>query len=204
MQQKLIKYIFFGIIILILSGCSASRFAKKGREAYEIGEYSNAINSFMKAYRKEKSRDKRTEYDYYMANAYWHIDNYRRASMRIRNLLRSEYPDSSLTLKMAHALRYEEKYEDAIEYYEMFLDSFPNNEEALNGVQSCDLTTQWQENPTRFEVNRERMLSSRQADFSPWFVGGLDNSVIFTSSRDAAQGRKKSAITGEKNTDLFR
>jgi peptidoglycan-associated lipoprotein len=204
MQQKLINYISFGIIILILSGCSASRFAKNGKEAYEIGEYTNAIDNFMKAYRKEKSREKRTEYDYYMANAYWHIDDYRRAGMRIRNLLRSEYPDSSLTLKMAHALRYEEKYEDAIEYYEMFLDSFPNNVAAMNGLESCKLTPAWQEIPSRYEINREQMLNSRQADFSPWFVGGLDNSVIFTSSRDAAQGRKKSAITGEKKTDLFR
>ncbi|MDA3881389.1 MAG: OmpA family protein [Prolixibacteraceae bacterium] len=204
MQNKAIRYICFSLLIVILSGCSASRFAKNGREAYKIGEYSDAIDHFMKAYRKEKDLAKRTEYDYYMANAYWYLDDYGRAGMRIRNLIRREYPDSSLILKMAHALRYEEKFDDAIENYEQFLELYPNNQEALNGLESCEMTPVWLENPTRHEVNREPMLNSRQADFSPWFVGGLDNSVVLTSSRDGAQGRKKSAITGEKNTDLFR
>lgn len=204
MQHKAIRYICFLFLIVFLAGCSASRFARNGRKAYEIGEYSDAIDYFMKAYRKEKNPANRTEYDYYMANSYWYLDDYDRASMRIRNLLRREYPDSSLTLKMAHALRYDKKFDEAIEYYEQYLDSFPNNKEALNGIESCNKTPQWLENPTRHEVNREPMLNSRQADFSPWFAGGLDNSIVFTSSRDAAQGRQNSAITSEKNTDLFR
>lgn len=204
MQHKVTRYIYFSLLIALLAGCSASRFAKNGREAYEIGEYSDAIDHFMKAYRKEKNQSKRTEYDYYMANSYWYLDDYSRAGMRIRNLLRREYPDSLLVLRMAHSLRYEGKYDEALEYYEQYLDSFPANNEALNGIESCRKTPEWLENPTRHEVNREPMLNSRQSDFSPWFAGGLDNSIVFTSSRDAAQGRHKSAITGHKNADLFR
>jgi peptidoglycan-associated lipoprotein len=197
--------IYISLVILVfLSGCSASRFARTGKKAYDIGEYQNAIDKFMKASRKESDINKRTEIDYYLAKSYWNLNDYMRAELRLRNLIRREYPDTSLVLYFAHALRNNEKYEDAIEYYQQYLDAYPENREAINGIESCKLTPVWKENPTRFEITHERLLNSRDADFSPWFVSGLDNQIIFTSTRDGASGRGKSAITGQRNTDLFR
>jgi peptidoglycan-associated lipoprotein len=204
MQQHKYTFIYLIALILLLSACSSSRTANSALKSYEIGEYNAAIDKLIKAYRKEKLPDKRTEYDYYLANAYWYLDDYQRAELRIRNLLRKEYPDSSLVLKYAHALRYNGKFDDALASYQQFLDSFPNNQEALNGIEACKLIPVWEENPTRFEVNREKLLSSRYADFSPWFIGGLDNVIIFTSTRDGAAGKGKSEITGQNAADLFR
>ena len=199
----------FNIIYIIaalitLGGCSSSRLANSALKSFEIGEYNNAIDKYLDAYRKEKNPKKLVEFDYYLANSYWHIDEYKKAELRLRNLIKKEYPDSSITLKYAHALRYTQKYDEAIIYYQQFLDSFPNNQEALNGIESCKLTPKWIENPTRFEVTRERLLNSRDADFAPFYVGGLDNNIIFTSTREGVQGKKKSAITGQRNTDLFK
>ncbi|MGF7140311.1 PorE family type IX secretion system protein [Roseimarinus sediminis] len=204
MQQHKYTFIYLIALILLLSACSSSRTANSALKSYEIGEYNAAIDKLIKAYRKEKLPDKRTEYDYYLANAYWYLDDYQRAELRIRNLLRKNYPDSSLVLKYAHALRYNGKFDDALASYQQFLDSFPNNQEALNGIEACKLIPVWEENPTRFEVNREKLLSSRYADFSPWFIGGLDNVIIFTSTRDGAAGKGKSEITGQNAADLFR
>lgn len=204
MQQHKYTLICLISLTLLLSACSSSRTASSALKSYEIGEYNAAIDKLIKAYRKEKLPDKRTEYDYYLANAYWYLDDYQRAELRIRNLLRKEYPDSSLRLKYAHALRYNGKFDEALASYQQFLDSFPNNQEALNGIEACKLIPVWKENPTRFEVNREKLLSSRYADFSPWFIGGLDNVIIFTSTRDGAAGKGKSEITGQNAADLFR
>lgn len=198
-----LNLVYIIIVVMLFTGCSSARFARQAKKAYEIGEYDSAINKFMKAYRKEKDIDKRTEFDYYMAHSYWKIDDYRRAEIRLRLLTRKSFPDSSLTLLLAHALRNNEKYDEAIEQYQKYLDIDPENQEALNGIYSCKITPQWIDNPTRYEVTHERFLNTRDADFSPWFVSGLDNTVVFTSTRDGAQGRKKNAITGKRNTDLF-
>lgn len=203
MKLKTQAYILLLALGIFMSACSSSRFSRSAYRSYEIGEYHEAINKYLKAYRGEKDAQKRLEMDYQLANAYWYIDDYKKAELRLRNLLRKEYPDSSLQLKYAHALRYNEKYDEAIETYQQFLEQYPETPEALNGIESCKLSQQWAQNPTRHQVTHERMLSSRDADFAPFFVGGLDNTVIFTSTREGATGRKKSLITGQRNTDLF-
>lgn len=204
MQLYRTGYIYIIVLIFVLAGCSSSRLSNSALKSYQIGEYNEAITKYLKAYRGEKDASKRTEFDYYMANAYWYLDDYKKAELRFRNLLRKEHPDSSLVLKYAHALRYNEKYDEAIQYYNQFLEKYSKHQEALNGIESCKQTPVWLANPTRIEVTHERLLSSRDADYSPVFVSGLDNNIIFTSTREGAQGRKKSAITGHRNADLFK
>jgi peptidoglycan-associated lipoprotein len=204
MQLKSKEYILILISLLFLAGCSASRLGNSALKSFEIGEYHRAIEKYQKAFRGASDAAERAEIDYYIANAYWYLDDYKRAEMRLRNLVRREYPDSSLLLKYAHALRYNEKFDEAIESYNLFLEKYPENQEALNGIESCRLTPEWLANPTRFEVKHERLLSSRDADYSPFFMSGLDNTVVFTSTREGATGRKKNAITGHRNADLFR
>lgn len=192
------------LLLLIFSGCSTARVSRSAARSYEIGEYSAAIDKYLKASRGEKDPAKILEYNYKLANAYWYLDDYKRAELRLKNLIKKEYPDSSLILKYANCLRYKGQYDEAIALYNQFLDSVPNNQEALNGIESCKLTPEWEEKPTRFIVDREKALCSRDADFSPVFVGGLENNLIFTSTRDGAVGKRKSGITGQRNTDLFK
>ncbi|MFA9389374.1 MAG: OmpA family protein [Prolixibacteraceae bacterium] len=196
--------LYITALLFILSACSTSRFSRSAGKSYEIGEYSDAIEKYLKASRGEKDQQKVQEYNYYLTNAYLYLHEYKKAELRLRNLIKKNYPDSSLILKYANTLRYKGDYEEAIPLYQQFLDSVPGNQEALNGLEACKLTPIWEKNPTRYEVNRERALSSRDADFSPFFVGGLDNNIIFTSTRDGAVGRNKSSITGQRNTDLFK
>jgi peptidoglycan-associated lipoprotein len=66
------------------------------------------------------------------------------------------------------------------------------------------LSKLWLEKPSRFVVEREKAISSRDADYSPSYVSGLENNVIFTSTRNGTKGKRKSAITGQRNGDLFR
>jgi peptidoglycan-associated lipoprotein len=76
------------LLLLIFSACSNSRFSRSASKSYEIGEYYSAIDKYIKASRGEKDQEKRLEYDYYLANAYWYIDNYKKAELRFRNLIR--------------------------------------------------------------------------------------------------------------------
>jgi peptidoglycan-associated lipoprotein len=180
MTLKYIKFLSLYIIsVFVLLGCSNSRFSRSAIKAYEIGEYSDAINKYLKASRNEKDPAVKVEIDYYLANAYWRLDDYKKAELRLKNLINKQYPDSTLLLKYAHTLRNLEKYDEATSFYEKYLTIVPNSKEALNGIESCKITPTWQKSKSRYQVTREQVLNTRDADYSPFYIGGLDNSIVF-------------------------
>jgi peptidoglycan-associated lipoprotein len=202
-MKRLFYYIFFLLPVLILqAGCSTSYYS--AIQSYKIGEYYDAIRKIPEASRKEKDPKLRLELENKQANAYWHIGDYKKAEPRFRNLVSKHFPDSLVVLKFAHSLRFNGNYTEALKYYNQYLDSVPGNREALNGIESCKLTPEWIQKPNRYILNIEKNLNTRDADFSPAYVGGLDNSLIFTSTRDGIKGRKRSAITGQRNGDLWK
>ena len=170
----------------------------------DIGEYYNAIEKYRKASRKEKNRDKRKQYDFAIAECYRHIGDYDRAEMYYKMAIRRSYEDNIVLLHHADMLRATQKYEEAIEAYRIYLDSVPGSKQALNGLEAIRKTQEWVANPTRHIINPIKELNSNASDFSPVFVAGRDNEIIFTSSRKAATGKKESMITGQNYTDLFR
>jgi len=190
------------LILIILSGCSATY--NSATKTYNVGEYYKATRELQEAMRKEKDPKLRIEMEHKIAESYWHIDDYKKAETRFKNLLNKNYPDSSLVLKYAHSLRFNGKYDEAIKFYNQYLDSIPNNKEAENGIASCKFVQECEAKPTRFQVMPEKALNARNSDYSPVYVAGLDNSLIFTSMRDGSTGKKKSAITGQRNGDLYK
>lgn len=191
------------LVFAILNSCGSMNPGKAGMTAYNIGEYDDAAVQFQKAYRKEKDQNKKTEYEFYMADALLRIGRYSQSEIRFRNLVRKNYPSKDVLITYADVLRTNGKYEEAIKIYTQYLDSVPGDQRALNGIESCKVTPQWESTPTRFKVSVEQPINSRYADFGPSYAGSLGNKIIFTSTRDDATGKRKSAITGQRFADLY-
>jgi peptidoglycan-associated lipoprotein len=172
--------------------------------AQDIGEYYKAIEKYKKARKKEKDRAKRIEYYYNIAECYRAIGKYEYAAQNYKVAIRLRYPNIEALLHYADMLRVTQKYAEATEVYRTYLDSIPDDSRALDGIESMRKTQEWVANPTRHVINPIKEINKLGSDFSPVFVGGRDNEIIFTSSRKAATGKKESMITGEKYTDLFR
>ncbi|NOY97357.1 MAG: OmpA family protein [Chlorobi bacterium] len=199
-----VRLVVFAVIVVSLGGCTATRLGRIAQDSYKIGEYYKAIEKYRKANRKEKDRAKRAEYVYSIAECYRCIGDYERAALYYKNAIRRNYPEPKALLYYAEMLRTSQKYEEALESYRAYLDSVPGNQVALNGIESIRMTQYWMENPTRHIVNAVKELNSRESDYCPVFVAGRDNEIIFTSTRKAATGKKKSMITGQDYADLFR
>ena len=194
----------FFLIILILSGCGSGKYGRDAMLSQDIGEYYKAIEKYRKATKKEKDRDKRMLYAYKTAECYRLIGDYERAELYYKNAIRRGYPDDIALLYHADMLRSTQQYEDAIETYRIYLDSVPGDERALAGLESIRKTQEWVANPTRHIINPVKELNTRESDYSPVFVAGRDNEVIFTSTRKAVTGKRASGITGQGYADLFR
>lgn len=202
--MKVVNRVLIWWVCLVLASCGASNIGRIAFTAKEIGEYHKAIDKYRKANKKEKSREKRTEYTFAIAECYRLLGQYEMAELYYRNAVRRNHPDPKAWLWYAEMLRSSQKYEEAIENYKSYLEKVPGDERALNGMESIRQSLQWIASPTRHIINPEKALNSRESDYSPAYVGGRDNEIIFTSTRKSGTGKKKSSITGQKYADLFK
>lgn len=170
----------------------------------EIGEYYKAIEKYRQANRKEKDRTRRMDYAFAMGECYRAIGNYEMAALYYNNAVRRGHPDPKALLWNAEMLRASQKYEDALENYRLYLEAVPGDPQALNGMEAIRMTQSWITNPTRHIINPMKELNSRESDYSPVYLGNKDNDIVFTSTRKAATGKRKSMITGNTYADLFR
>jgi len=200
-------YVRFFIIVIftsILASCSTGKIGRDAMLSQEIGEYYKAIEKYRKASRKEKDRTKRMEYAYAIAECYHYIGDYERAALYYQNAIRRGFENPEATLNLAEMQRNIQRYDESLENYRLYLEGNPGDEKARNGVESIRKTQEWTAKPTRHIINPIKEINSRESDYSPSFVGGKSNEIIFTSTRQAATGKRKSMITGQKYADLFR
>ncbi len=200
-------YVRLFIIVIftsLLASCGTGKIGRDAMLSKEIGEYYKAIEKYRKASRKEKDRVKRREYAYAIAECYHYIGDYERAALYYQNAIRRGLENPEAILNLAEMQRNIQRYDEAVENYRLYLESNPGDERARNGVESIRKTQEWTEKPTRHIINPIKEINSRESDYSPSFVGGKDNEIIFTSTRKAATGKRKSMITGQKYADLFR
>ncbi|MCL3779708.1 tetratricopeptide repeat protein [Prolixibacteraceae bacterium JC049] len=192
----------FILLIVFLAACSADRQFKAGNTAYEIGEYTKAIDRYKTAYKETKNLSEKRDMAFNLAESYRKLGQYQRSVIWYRNAIRRGHPNKMAALYYADALKASGKLKDAIEAYQVVLDSMPDNVQALNGKYSCEMIPEWKKNQTRFIVNNVRQLNSNQSDYGVAF-NGKDNEIIFTSTRDASTNKRKSNITGQKYADLY-
>jgi peptidoglycan-associated lipoprotein len=198
------RFALLFLVVIILSSCGTAKYGRDAMLSQNIGEYYKAIERYRKATRKEKDREKRMLYAFQTAECYRYIGDYERAELYYKNAIRRGYADDVALLYHADMLRATQQYESSIETYRAFLDSVPGDERGMAGLESIRKTQEWVANPTRHIINPIKELNSRESDYSPVFVAGRDNEVIFTSSRKSVTGKRESMITGQGYTDLFR
>lgn len=199
-----VRVALFLLLVILLSACGSAKYGRDAMLSHDIGEYYKAIEKYRKATKHEKDRDKRMLYAYQIAECYRYIGDYERAELYYKNAIRRGYTDEIALLHHADMLRATQQYEDAIETYRIYLDSVPDDDRALAGLESIRKTQEWVANPTRHIINPIKEINSRESDYAPVFVAGRDNEIIFTSTRKAATGKKSSMITGQSYADLFR
>jgi len=200
------KIRLFGMLILfgMITSCTVTRQYHSALTSFEIGEYAKSIASFRKVYRKTNNKQQKAAIQFKIAEAYYNIGQYHPAEGYYKSALIRNQGGTTTWLHYAETLRGNEKYDEAIENYKIYLDSVPGNQMALNGIESSLNTMEWLKNPTRYKIENLKDINSISNDFAATYAGVHDNEIFFTSSRKGSTGKKKSAITGEYNADIFR
>ncbi len=204
MDYLKIRHLCLLFLIGLTFSCTVSKRYHSAMTSFEIGEYTKSITSFRKVYIQTKDRQKKAEIQFKIAEAYYKIGQYRSAEGYYKSALMRKAGGAITWLHYAEVLRANGKYDEAINNYKAYLDSVPKDEMALNGIESSLKTKEWLKTPTRYKIENLKDINSISNDFAASYAGIHDNEIFFTSSRKGSTGKKKSAITGEYNADIFR
>ncbi|NPA43932.1 MAG: OmpA family protein [Chlorobi bacterium] len=201
MSKSLFIIAIFSLIFSVNS-FSQKRDLKKADEAYSIGEYKLAYEIYEKAFEKLTAKPDKAEVAFKLGECSRIMMNERKAAKWYKKATRYEIQYPKAWLYLADALRMLEKYDLAKEQYKKYQNLVPNDSRGKNGVKSCELAPLWKENPTRFTVNIAEDLNSKFSDFCPSY-GKSKSEIYFSSTRESANGKNLSKITGQSYSDIF-
>jgi peptidoglycan-associated lipoprotein len=186
--------------MVLFAGCSAESKLASGVKLYDIGEYNSAVERFRKM--DFENRYYRGQSAFYLAMSYYQIGQGPRASAYFERAIRYGFSDPVAYFYLGQSLRMREEYEEAIPAYEKFLEHDVGNSAALNGIRSCRMAL---ENPeqTRYVLEVNRDLRSRESDYSAAFAGDDYSTVYFSSMRGGDKKRNINPITGQGSSRIF-
>ena len=204
--MRMIYYILCVVFMGVMSFSCKTVKLSDAEEKQRIGEYYDAVTMYRKLYAKAKpeQRDLRAYVAYRMGICYQKINDIPRAGNAFQNALRFNYPDSLLSLRLAQTFHQEGKYNDALNYYNLFLEQNPESIIAQNGVKGCEQAITMKANPTLYQVRKMDIFNSNYGDFSPMLTGDNDDKLYFASSRAKKVNKDSlSAITGLLTNNFY-
>ena len=213
-MRRLFFIIGITVVTMLLTGSGAEQAMKTGDRFYALGEYYDAATQYKKAYSQTpaKERNQRGQVALKMAECYRRINYTQKAIAAYNNAIRYKQTDSLTNLHLAQQLMKNGSYKEAAKYFQMVLDSLPqdnspfsifHSELAKTGLRSAQQAPEWKKQGSAYTVKREHLFDSRRAEYSPMLAGEENNQLFFTSTRNQAKGDEFSGITGTKNADIF-
>ena len=207
------KKLFF-ILLIVLFGAAlpleAQRRspAKAADMAFERGQYTVAIERYKKAYkkmRKKKFEDERMRITFQLGECYYLTDAMKLATVQYKRVCKSELPKSNpiVYLHYADALKRIEKYDEALTYYNLYIEAVPDDPRGPKAAEDIAHIKEWLEYPSKYEVTRVKALNSKSSDFGVAWISNSANDIIFTSTREGGLAKEKDAITGQHFADFY-
>jgi len=182
-----------------------NRSLKAADDAFNNMQYNVALSKYKKALSKAKAKPDKEKISFQMAECYRITNNTRKAEAAYKRLAKTKYAESNplVFLYLAQALKSNEKYEDAKIYFEKYTNVAPKDPRGPVGSLSCKLAKEWLDNPTKYKIKPEKVLNTKESDFSATYADKLYNTIIFTSTREASTGKDMDNWTGQNFSDLF-
>ncbi|MGE5423930.1 MAG: OmpA family protein, partial [Syntrophothermus sp.] len=202
---------FHGIILLLMillapPAFSQSKVSKAADDAFLDQQYLTALTRYQKAYSKvKKNKAERERISFRIAECYRMMNNIKKAEIAYKRLATTKYADKEpiVILYYANALKTNGNYEEAINQYKRFQDKVPNDPRARVGIETSKQSMEWMKNPSKYEITLLKKVNSKDDDYAPAYFDKTLENIIFTSDRDASDGKAIDAWTGLEFSDLF-
>ena len=180
--------------------------AKNADLAFGRKQYIEAVDRYKKAYKRTKrNKSERARISYQMGECYRLIGLSKRAEPYYKRVLKTDFVNThpEVYLTLAETYKTNEKFKEAVECYETYINLVPDDPRGPLGLETTNLIKEWIDNPSRYEMTELKKVNSKSSDFGATWTNNNYNEIIFTSSRDGATGGEKEGITGQDFTDFW-
>lgn len=197
-MSKLRQYGFMLVLLSIFNVAFAQKDATKEADAaFDSHSYFEAVSLYKSAFSKEKSTEEKHRIIFQIGMSYYYLQDLANAESWIDKAIKVGYTNPEARYYYADAIRRQGQYAEAMVEFEKYVEEAPEDPRGPEGIEACKKSVEWQNEPTRWEVQPEPMLNSKEADFSLVFSDKQNKKeVIFTSSRPGATGNDLSGNTG--------
>ena len=173
--------------LFVATGATAQKsIAQKADDLFDQYRFKEAAEQYTKAY--EKIKDNKAEKNrvyYQLAECYRLMYDYPRAERIYKRLANDGYQNTErqLYFQLAEMCRFENKFDEADEYYEKYLQMEPTDSYAVKRKASLIYANQLYNNRTRHEITKMDDWCTDFNDWAPRFLGNDTTKLIFTTSR---------------------
>ena len=202
MKNHKIVTILFVLVFISTGMFSQKRLIKKGDEAFAIGEYFLASENYEKVYEKLSTKPEKAAVSFKIGECARIMMDERKAAKWYRKAVRYNVDKPIAWLYYGNALKMLGKYDEAKIQYKKYQNLVPGDKRGKIGEKSCNFAVDWIANPTRYSVVEADDINSKFADFCPSF-GKSKTEIYFSSTRESANGKDPSNITGQSYADIF-
>ena len=195
-----------GLFLSLLCTTAAmaqGKLAEEADEAYTKGYYFNAIELYKKAYTVEKKASIKAELIFKVAESYRALGDAEQAEVWYDKANKAQYTDPITYYWIGEMLKQQGKYAEAIAAFNRYKEKKPGDGRADASIAASEIAQKWKDNPTRYEVAPEVLLNTPQYDFAPAFSDKNNQSLVFSSTRQASTGTEIDQVLGENFSDLF-
>jgi peptidoglycan-associated lipoprotein len=200
--------IFSLVIMAALLASNPAEGQKKQKDsraqaAFDAGEYFEAIDLYKNAVSKVKDNTQKTAILFKIGECYRILGDARSAELWYKKAIREDYQDPIIFLRFGQMMLINEKYPEAEEQFNKYMELVPDDPRGRVGIESCKAAVSWKDNPSGYIVENMRYFNSRQRDFSPGYINDTYTELYFTSTREDASGNDTHGATGQNFADLF-
>ncbi len=208
--MKAYKAIILTFIItsfISLTATAQRNYTQEADDAFKTEQFNLSIDKYKKAYTKVKqNRAEKNRILFQIAEAYRMMGNTKNSEIAYKRAIKVNYfkQEPRVYLYLADALKVNQKYEEALENYQKYMQLAPNDERGKNGIESCKVAADWLNKPTRYEVTNMKRWNTRDNEWSPAFSDRKKyNELVFTTTGAGVTGKGKDAWTGMGFSDFF-
>jgi len=200
---KITTYLNFILFCLVVfsTSCAINKGIKDGKHAYQLKQYSVAIDMLVEEFSKEGNETKKAELAFLIGDSYQKINDYGNAVDWFNTSLKT-YDRLETLHELAYAFKKTEQYSKAANAFAMLYEESDNKELYRKELQICKEITTWSEEDNDFiyRINAST-LNSQNSDYGVSLY--KDDQILFVSDRESDYSEETYKWTGNSFSDLY-
>lgn len=170
---------------------------KEANEVFEHFGYKDAIELYKKILEKDKQNVEATEK---LADCYRLTSNAKSAETAYKKAIKLNPQNDILKFYYAKALMSNEKYEEALKYFNEYKTAKPSDILVYNFIDACKNIDDLKRDSSAYKIAFVPTINSMEGDFSPVF---FKDGLVFTSFRNKNTLNRKNDQNGDSYADMY-